>query len=180
MFRMTVDDVFSFRGRGTVVMGTIEEGMLRVGDEVLINREKQVRVDGIEAFRKVLDHAEKGQIVGVLFAKLDRSEVIPGDLVSGVGDTIPADTPAIPADAPPQSSPTSTTTSRDRRFAQLEEQRGQLQSMRQTGLMDEAQIDDALRALTFTVGGRRWALRSSGAWYSSSDGRDWSEDTPPG
>jgi translation elongation factor EF-Tu-like GTPase len=83
MFRMTVEDVFSIRGRGTVATGKVELGPLRVGDKVRIN-EETVRVDGIEAFRKTLDEANAGDNVGLLFGKLSKNKVQRGDVITGI------------------------------------------------------------------------------------------------
>jgi translation elongation factor EF-Tu-like GTPase len=83
MFRMTVEDVFSIRGRGTVATGKVELGPLRVGDKVRIN-EETVRVDGIAAFRKTLDEANAGDNVGLLFGKLSKNKVQRGDVITGI------------------------------------------------------------------------------------------------
>jgi translation elongation factor EF-Tu-like GTPase len=83
MFRMTVQDVFSISGRGTVATGKIELGPLRVGDKVQIN-EETVRVDGIEAFRKTLDEANAGDNVGLLFGKLSKNKIQRGDVITGI------------------------------------------------------------------------------------------------
>lgn|SRR5574341_1291780 len=83
-FRMTVEDVFSIRGRGTVVTGKIESGTLKVGDEVAIqgkNGEKKTVVTGIEAFRKTLDQANAGDAVGILLKDISKQDVQPGDVV---------------------------------------------------------------------------------------------------
>ncbi len=61
MFRMTIAEVFFIRGRGSVATGKIEAGTLRVGDDVLIDGNGPVRVDGIEAFRKMLEQAAAGR-----------------------------------------------------------------------------------------------------------------------
>ena len=82
MFRLTVDDVFFTRGRGTVVTGEVEVGSVRVGDEVWVGDRPQVRVDGIEAFRKRLDEAQAGQIVGLLLTSLSKDDVNRGDMIS--------------------------------------------------------------------------------------------------
>jgi translation elongation factor EF-Tu-like GTPase len=85
VFRMTVDDVFSIRGRGTVLTGKVELGPLSVGEEVWINDRGPLRVDGIEAFRKNLQQADAGVNVGLLFGKLDRNDVKAGDVVQTTG-----------------------------------------------------------------------------------------------
>jgi hypothetical protein len=170
MFRMTVDDVFSIRGRGTVVTGQIEDGTLAVGDEVLINGARQVRVDGIEAFRKTLKQASAGDNVGILLHELDRNDVKRDDVLTGAGDgiSLPPVGPVAPA------------TGRDDRFTQTEAQRTQFLSMRDAGLMTDAQIDQSLRGMIFAAAGKQWLLKAgSEAWYSSFDGEEWRPDAPP-
>jgi translation elongation factor EF-Tu-like GTPase len=97
MFRMTVSDVFSIRGRGTVATGKVEAGTVRVGDTVFISG-RQARVDGIEAFRKILETANVGDNIGMLFKALDKDDVKAGDVITG--------DPAAPADVPPPPSST--------------------------------------------------------------------------
>ena len=82
VFRMTVQDVFAIRNRGVVATGRVEHGYLRVGDEVHINGGPGVRVDGIEAFRKVLDEATAGDTIGVLFSGLDTGQLSAGDVIT--------------------------------------------------------------------------------------------------
>lgn len=82
MFRMTIQDVFAIRGRGTVATGRVESGQLRVGDEVRINDTFAATVDGIEAFRKQLSEANVGDDIGVLFKKLEKSQLNRGDVLS--------------------------------------------------------------------------------------------------
>jgi hypothetical protein len=82
VFRFEVDDVFSIRGRGTVVTGQVIEGTARVGDEVLINGTIESRIDGIEAFRKILEEAGPGTNLGLLLRDLDRGRVSQGDIVT--------------------------------------------------------------------------------------------------
>ncbi len=82
MFRLTVDDVFSIRGRGTVVTGTVELGSVRVGDEVWVGDRHGVRIDGIEAFRKRLDEATEGENVGLLLTSISKDDVNRGDVIS--------------------------------------------------------------------------------------------------
>ena len=86
---MTVADVFVIRGRGLVATGTIEDGAVRVGDIVRIN-DAPATVDGIEAFRKVLDQAQAGDNVGLLFGKLDKGDVQAGDVITAEGETRPS------------------------------------------------------------------------------------------
>jgi elongation factor Tu len=86
LFRMTVQDVFSIRGRGTVVTGQIESGTLNVGDEISIQRQgslKKAIVTGIEAFRKQLQQAQAGDNVGVLLRDINKPDIQPGDVLMG-------------------------------------------------------------------------------------------------
>jgi translation elongation factor EF-Tu-like GTPase len=85
MFRMTVQDVFVIRGRGAVATGRVEYGELRAGDTVKINDGPDVRVEAIEAFRKVVDTAKAGDNVGLLFKKLDKSDLAAGDVITSTG-----------------------------------------------------------------------------------------------
>ena len=81
-FRMIVEDVFSIRNRGTVVTGKIETGTLKVGDDIVIrgrNGEKTTIVTGIESFRKVLDQANPGVMVGILLKDISREDIQHGD-----------------------------------------------------------------------------------------------------
>jgi translation elongation factor EF-Tu-like GTPase len=82
MFRMTIEDVFTIRGRGTVVTGRVESGQLRVGDEVRVNDTMAVTVDGIESFRKTLTEAGPGDNIGVLFKSLKREQLNRGDVLT--------------------------------------------------------------------------------------------------
>jgi elongation factor Tu len=82
MFRMIVKDVFFIRGRGVVAAGRIESGQLRVGDQVQLNGEQLARVDGIETSGKVLEEAQAGDDVGVLFGSLDKSQIKRGDAIT--------------------------------------------------------------------------------------------------
>lgn len=77
-FRMRVSDVFSIRGRGIVVTGSVESGSLRPGDEVIIRgglRDKKAVVTSIEAFRKVIEEAKAGDTVGVLLKDINKQDV---------------------------------------------------------------------------------------------------------
>ena len=86
LFRMTVEDVFSIRGRGTVVTGQIESGTLTVGDEISFRREsvlKKMVVTGIESFRKQLKQAKAGDTVGVLLRDITKPDIQHGDVLTG-------------------------------------------------------------------------------------------------
>jgi len=85
-FRMTVNDVFFIRGRGTVVTGQIESGTLNVKDEIYLRRpnsSQKVTVSGIEMFRKILDQAKAGDNVGILLRDITKQEVEKGDVLLG-------------------------------------------------------------------------------------------------
>jgi elongation factor Tu len=85
-FQMTVEDVFFIRSRGTVVTGKIEAGTLKSGDQVALQHggaSRTVTVSGIEMFRKMLDQANAGDNVGLLFKDLTKDDVARGDVLSG-------------------------------------------------------------------------------------------------
>jgi elongation factor Tu len=84
-FLMPVEDVFSISGRGTVVTGRVERGVVKVGEEVEIIgiRETQKKViTGVEMFRKLLDQGQAGDNVGLLVRGLDKDEVERGQVVA--------------------------------------------------------------------------------------------------
>lgn len=81
---MTVEEVLGIATRGTVVTGKIEQGRLNVGDEVSIqgkNGERKTVVSGLEVLRKVVQQANVGDSVGVLFKDISKQDVQPGDVV---------------------------------------------------------------------------------------------------
>ena len=83
-FLMPIEDVFSISGRGTVVTGRIERGVLNVGDEVEIVGIRDTRkttCTGVEMFRKLLDRGEAGDNVGVLLRGIDRDGVERGQVL---------------------------------------------------------------------------------------------------
>jgi elongation factor Tu len=81
-FRMTVDDVFVITNRGVVATGRVESGVLRVGDVVNIDGGPAVTVDAIEIFRKSIEEANVGDNIGVLFKKIDKSQIDRGAVLS--------------------------------------------------------------------------------------------------
>jgi elongation factor Tu len=84
-FLMPIEDVFSISGRGTVVTGRVERGVIRVGDEVEIVgiRETMKTVcTGVEMFRKVLDEGRAGDNIGVLLRGIKREEVERGQVLA--------------------------------------------------------------------------------------------------
>ncbi|MBC2836932.1 elongation factor Tu [Paragemmobacter straminiformis] len=83
-FLMPIEDVFSISGRGTVVTGRIERGVINVGDEVEIvgiRDTKKSTCTGVEMFRKLLDRGEAGDNVGVLLRGIDREGVERGQVL---------------------------------------------------------------------------------------------------
>jgi translation elongation factor EF-Tu-like GTPase len=85
-FKMTVEDVFVITKRGVVATGRVESGVLKVGDTVHINGGPGVQVDAIEMFRKQLDEASAGDNIGVLFKKLEKSQIDRGDVLTAIGE----------------------------------------------------------------------------------------------
>ena len=91
-FLMPVEDVFSISGRGTVVTGRVETGIVKVGDEVevigLKDTQKTV-VTGVEMFRKLLDQGEAGDNIGALVRGLKREDVERGQVLAKPGSVTP-------------------------------------------------------------------------------------------
>ena len=85
-FLMPVEDVFSITGRGTVATGRVERGQLKVGDELQIvgikPEIKKTVCTGVEMFRKILDHAEAGDNIGVLLRGVDKKEIERGQVLA--------------------------------------------------------------------------------------------------
>ena len=91
-FLMPIEDVFSISGRGTVVTGRIESGVVKVGEEVEIVGIKDTQktiVTGVEMFRKLLDQGEAGDNVGILLRGTKREDVERGQVLSHVGKMKP-------------------------------------------------------------------------------------------
>jgi len=91
-FLMPIEDVFSISGRGTVVTGRIERGVVKVGDEVEIVGLKDTTktvVTGVEMFRKLLDSGEAGDNVGALLRGTKREEVERGQVLAAPGSITP-------------------------------------------------------------------------------------------
>jgi elongation factor Tu len=91
-FLMPIEDIFSIQGRGTVVTGRIERGVIRPGDEVEIVGFRETRktvVTSVEMFRKVLDQGEAGDNVGLLLRGVDKDEVERGMVVAKPGSITP-------------------------------------------------------------------------------------------
>ena len=91
-FLMSIEDVFTITGRGTVVTGRVERGKLNLNDEVEIvgiKPTKKTVVTGIEMFKKSLDYAEAGDNAGVLLRGISREEVERGQVLAKPGSVTP-------------------------------------------------------------------------------------------
>ncbi len=91
-FLLPIEDVLTITGRGTVVTGRVERGVVKVNDEVEIvgikDTQKSV-VTGLEMFRKILDYAEPGDNVGVLLRGINRDQVVRGQVLAKPGSITP-------------------------------------------------------------------------------------------
>jgi elongation factor Tu len=91
-FLMPVEDVFSIKGRGTVVTGRVERGVVKPGDEIEIVGIKETSktvVTGVEMFHKLLDEAEPGDAVGTLLRGVERDDVERGQVLAKPGSIKP-------------------------------------------------------------------------------------------
>jgi elongation factor Tu len=91
-FQMPIEDVFSISGRGTVVTGRIERGIIKVGEEVEIVGIKDTRktvVTGVEMFNKILDEGQAGDNVGCLLRGVEKNEVQRGQVLAKPGTITP-------------------------------------------------------------------------------------------
>ena len=91
-FLMPIEDVFSISGRGTVVTGRVERGIIRVGDEIEIvgiRATGKTTCTGVEMFRKLLDEGEAGDNIGVLLRGTKREEVERGQVLAKPGSITP-------------------------------------------------------------------------------------------
>jgi elongation factor Tu len=91
-FLMAVEDVFSIKGRGTVVTGKIERGVVKVNDEIEIigfTDTKKTIVTGVEMFRKLLDRGEAGDNVGCLLRGIEKDQVERGQVLAAPGSVKP-------------------------------------------------------------------------------------------
>ncbi|MEJ2262247.1 MAG: elongation factor Tu [Anaerolineales bacterium] len=92
-FMMPVEDVFSIKGRGTVVTGRIERGVIKVGEpvEIVGLRDKSMNsvITGVEMFHKTLDQGQAGDNVGLLLRGIDRDEVERGMVIAKPGSITP-------------------------------------------------------------------------------------------
>jgi elongation factor Tu len=91
-FLMPVEDVFSITGRGTVVTGRIERGIVRVGDEIALiglGKDRKTTVTGVEMFRKLLDEGQAGDNVGLLLRGVAKEEAERGMVAAKPGSITP-------------------------------------------------------------------------------------------
>jgi elongation factor Tu len=91
-FLMPVEDVFGIKGRGTVVTGRVERGLVHPSDEIEIvgvEATKKTVVTGVEMFHKLLDEAEPGDAVGCLLRGVDREDIVRGQVLAAPGSILP-------------------------------------------------------------------------------------------
>ena len=92
-FLMPVEDVFSIKGRGTVVTGRIERGVVHVGDEIeivgLAEKSRKTVVTGVEMFNKILEEGQAGDNVGTLLRGVEKDEVERGQVICKPGSITP-------------------------------------------------------------------------------------------
>jgi elongation factor Tu len=91
-FLMAVEDVFSIKGRGTVATGRIEQGIIKVGEEVTIvglRDTRKVTVTGVEMFKKLLDQGQAGDNVGLLLRGVERDDIERGQVLAKAGTITP-------------------------------------------------------------------------------------------
>jgi len=89
---MPIEDVFSISGRGTVVTGRVEQGVVKVGEEIAIiglRDTQKTTVTGVEMFRKLLDQGEAGDNVGCLLRGIGREDVERGQVLAHPGSITP-------------------------------------------------------------------------------------------
>lgn len=89
---LPIEDVFSIKGRGTVVTGRVERGVVKVGDAVQIvglGKDKTSTVTGVEMFQKSLDQGQAGDNVGLLLRGVEKEDVIRGQVVAKPGSITP-------------------------------------------------------------------------------------------
>ncbi len=91
-FLMPIEDVFGIKGRGTVVTGRIERGVVKVGEEIEIvgfGESRKTTVTGVEMFKKLLDQGEAGDNVGCLLRGIEREDIERGQVLSKPGAITP-------------------------------------------------------------------------------------------
>src|SRR5690606_45659 len=91
-FLMSIEDVFSIKGRGTVGTGRIERGVIKVGDEaevVGLRPTRKTTVTGVEMFNKTLDQGQAGDNVGCLLRGVEKEELERGQVLAKPGSITP-------------------------------------------------------------------------------------------
>jgi elongation factor Tu len=91
-FLMSIEDVFGIKGRGTVVTGRIERGVVKVGEEIEIvglQATRKTVVTGVEMFKKLLDQGEAGDNVGCLLRGIEREDIERGQVLAAPGSITP-------------------------------------------------------------------------------------------
>jgi elongation factor Tu len=91
-FLMPVEDVFSIKGRGTVATGRVEQGIVKINEEVEIVGilpTRKVVVTGVEMFRKLLDQGQAGDNVGLLLRGIEREDILRGQVIAKPGYITP-------------------------------------------------------------------------------------------
>jgi elongation factor Tu len=92
-FLMSIEDVFTISGRGTVVTGRVERGIVKVGEEVeivgLVDKPVKTVATGVEMFRKLLDQGQAGDNIGVLVRGIERKDVQRGQVLAKPGSIAP-------------------------------------------------------------------------------------------
>lgn len=91
-FLMPIEDIFSIQGRGTVVTGRIERGIVKVGEEIEIvgiRATKKTTCTGVEMFNKLLDAGQAGDNIGALLRGVDKKEVVRGQVLAKPGTITP-------------------------------------------------------------------------------------------
>ena len=91
-FRLAIEDVFSIKGRGTVATGRIDQGIVKVNDEVEIvgiRPTKKTVVTGVEMFKKSLDQGQAGDNVGLLLRGIERDDIERGQVICKPGSITP-------------------------------------------------------------------------------------------
>jgi len=89
---MSIEDVFSIKGRGTVATGRVEAGIVKVGEEVEIvgiKDTRKVTVTGVEMFKKMLDEGRAGDNIGALLRGIEREEIERGQVLAKPGTITP-------------------------------------------------------------------------------------------
>ena len=92
-FLMSIEDVFTITGRGTVATGRIETGVINTGDEVdiigMAAEKQKTTITGVEMFRKILDRGEAGDNVGLLLRGIDKKDIRRGMVIAAPGSITP-------------------------------------------------------------------------------------------